>query len=82
MTPEHLAALYSLTLSRLAEVKATQEIILKTLATFVGTMSHQPWEPIFEDLREQAQEASRVYREQLLNELAILQQKSSGKGEP
>lgn len=61
-------------------MKATQEITLKVLAQFVASMSRVPWEPIFEDLRKQAQEASAVYQQQLLNELELLRQKC-GPGE-
>lgn len=76
--PDQLAALYSLTAARLAEIKATQEVILKAQATFLGVVTHQPWEPVFEDLRNQAREAARVYREQILNEIELLRRSRPG----
>jgi predicted GTPase len=61
---------------RLAEIKATQEIILKVQAQFVAAQTSQPWEPLFEDLRAQAREAAVKYREQILNEVLVqIQQK-------
>lgn len=75
MEEANLRELMVLTVRRLADIKATQEIILKTQATFVAKVSGQDWQPLFEDLRKQAQEASAVYQEQLLNELALLQRK-------
>lgn len=76
MNEEFYTALASLTLSRLAEIKATQEIILKAQARFVAQLAEQPWEPIFEDLRQQAREAAEVYRLQILNELDVLRARS------
>lgn len=76
------SALASLTLSRFAEIKATQEIILKTQATFVAKLAGQPWEPIFEDLRQQAREAAEVYRRQILNEIDVLRRRHEGGDAP
>lgn len=75
MDDAKLQELMVLTARRLADVKATQEIILKTLATLVGVMTQKDPEPYFEELRAQAREASVVYQEQLQNELAVLRQK-------
>ncbi len=72
MDPETLSSLYAITAAKLAEIKATQEIILKAQAHFLATLSEQPWEPVFEDLRQQAREAAEVYREQILNEIELL----------
>ena len=69
MNPEKFASLLSIIALRLAEVKATQEIVLKAQATFLATLSNTHWEPIFEDLRAQAREASAQYAKQVLDEL-------------
>lgn len=83
MNDARFASLYAITAAKLAEIKATQEIILKAQAHFVATLTQQPWEPIFEDLRTQAAEAARVYREQTLNELNfLLEEKSRAHEEP
>lgn len=69
---QRLTALYSITVAKLSEIKATQEIILKAQATFLAALSKSDWKPIFEDLRQQAREAANVYREQSLNEIKHL----------
>ena len=73
MTPEDkLSALYALTAAKLAELKATQEIILKTQSHFLAKLSGSPWEPIFEDLRAQARTAAGEYKRQTLAEFEAL----------
>ena len=69
---ERFSALVAMVASRLAEVKATQEIILKAQATFLASVTRTEWEPIFEDLRRQAKEAADKYREATLREFEML----------
>lgn len=58
--------------NRLGEIKATQEIILKTLAHFVAAQTHQPWEPLYDEMRAQAEAAATAYRHQFVDELSLL----------
>jgi glutamyl-tRNA reductase len=69
-------ALYAIVASKLAEIKATQEIILKSTAEFLAVAAQADGKEIFADLRKQAAELAETYREQVLTELQHLQDSS------
>lgn len=72
MNTDRIASLLAIVAARFAELKATQEIVLKTQAHYLAALTGEDWKPLFEDLRDQAREAADQYRKQVLAEMALL----------
>jgi ligand-binding SRPBCC domain-containing protein len=69
---QKLTRMFALVVEHLAQIQARSEIALKAQSLFLGKVSGQPWQPIFEDLQRQCLEAAVPLRQKILAEFDAL----------
>jgi hypothetical protein len=72
MTDEQLVTICALLVERQVQIEARTEVMLKTLAHFVGTVTQQEWEPMFRDQEQQVKEIAELRRREIEADLKKL----------